>query len=121
MENNDVVEVEAIDNEIIELPPMDDLPYEGNGVEVVQTDEEREEVVPAVGWKEIKALKRARYGEIAEKFNKAFVIKKKKTGQIVAIRAASAVHACRIIGWKPNHVVLIAVEEVEPVEEPIDA
>ena len=81
---------------------------------------------PQITMKEIKALKRARYDKIAEKFQFAYVIKNKMTGLVVEIRAASTVHAAKIIGWRPRHVELFEVldknkeetpEETEKVEE----
>ena len=72
---------------------------------------------PPLTWKEMKALKRARYHEIIEKFNKAFLLKNRRTGQVVEIRAASAFHACKIIGWKPNRTKLLGVTDLNETEE----
>jgi len=66
--------------------------------------------VPSLGYKEIRALKKARYAENIHKnpkFTDAFVILNKKTGQMVELKASSSAHACNIIGWKPNKVKLI--------------
>jgi len=68
-----------------------------------------EEQQPTITIKELKALKRSRYDKIAEKFQYAYVLKNKRTGLVVEIRAASSVHACNIIGWKPRHAKLIEV------------
>ena len=67
-------------------------------------------------YKEFKALKKANYNQIAPKFNKSFLIKNIKTGQIVEIRAASSYHACNIIGWRPRRVKVL--EEKMIVEQP---
>jgi len=72
--------------------------------------------IPPLTMKEIKALKRARYEDTANNFNKAYVIQNKRTGQIVEIRAASSVHAANIIGWRPRHVNLIEVKEIKESE-----
>ena len=79
--------------------------------------EKEEEVIeeePTIGWKEFRALKKSKYEKIAHKFDKIFVLLNKKTGVMVEIRAASSFHACNIIGWRPNHVV---VQEVKSYKE----
>jgi len=38
---------------------------------------------------------------------KTYVIRNKKTGKIAEIRAASPVHACGLIGWRPRHTVVL--------------
>lgn len=72
--------------------------------------EMEEEVQHAtVSAKEMKALKRSRYDKIAEKFQFAYVLRNKKNGLVVEIRAASSTHACNIVGWRPRHVEVIEV------------
>ncbi len=61
--------------------------------------------------KDTRSLKASRYGEIKDKFSTTFVIKNKKTGMIVELKAASSTHACKLIGWRPNNVKLIEVRE----------
>lgn len=70
-----------------------------------QKEDEQEKVI--ISHKEFKSLKRAKYGENHERFDKLFTIKNKKTGKVVAIRAASVIMACNTIGWRPRHVTLI--------------
>jgi hypothetical protein len=41
------------------------------------------------------------------------VIRNKRTGQIVEIRAASSYHACNIIGWKHTQVKLLEEKEID--------
>jgi len=73
---------------------------------------------PPLTHKEAKALKRSNYEKISSKFNTAYVLQNKKTGQIVELRAASSFHACNIIGWKPNRVVVIEQKVIkEEVQE----
>ena len=87
-----------------------------NGVEIVESKQPKEHVhdencqhePPPLTRKEAKHLKRAKYNPNDNKFNTSYVIKNTKTGQIVEIRAASSFHACNIIGWKPNKVVVLA-------------
>jgi len=73
-------------------------------------------------WKEAKALKRSRYEEkIAhnDKFKKAYIIRNRRTNQVVELRAASPFHAANIIGWKPSKVEIIGVKDIEsPLDEP---
>ncbi len=71
--------------------------------------------------KEAKALKRSRYqNEIANnnRFKKAYVIRNKKTNQVVELRAASSLHACKIIGWRPRRVQVLATRDISmPIPE----
>lgn len=70
--------------------------------------------------KDLANLKRNRYDKVREQFKDSFVILNKKTGQMVEIRAASSVHACNIIGWRPNNCKLIDVikgEDKTPEKE----
>jgi len=109
-----------IDNDSV--TPIEDgtaIDYEPKGKdnEVVEVHgeppEQQEEEVPPLTYREVKHLKRAKYDKIAGKFKKAFVLRNKKTGQIVEIRAASSFHACNIIGWKPNRVKVMEVKTIE--------
>ena len=77
-----------------------------------EKEAEKNEPVP-ITYKEIKALKRADYEKIAPKYKTAYILKNKKTGQVVEIRAASSFHACNIIGWRPNRVKLMAQRIIE--------
>lgn len=75
-------------------------------------EEEKTEEIPPITFRELKALKKARYDKIFNKFKTAYLLKNTKTGQIVEIRAASSFHACNIIGWRKNHVAVISTKEV---------
>jgi len=84
---------------------------------------EFEEDEPApLTWKEAKALKRARYEEkIAhnENIKQAYVIRNKRTNQVVELRALSACHAANIIGWKLRKCQVLSVTDIEsPADEP---
>jgi len=70
-------------------------------------DENCQHETPPLTRREAKYLKRANYDPSDTKFNTSYVLKNKRTGQIVELRAASSFHACNIIGWKPNRVVVI--------------
>ena len=72
---------------------------------------------PSLTWKEMKALKKSRYHEIFDKFDHSYVLKNKRTGQIVEIRAASSFHACNIIGWRKNKVVILEEKIIGKVNE----
>jgi len=85
-----------------------------------QNEEEGgEEGPPPLTWKEIKSLKRNRYFDIKDKFDKAFVLQNKRTDQIAEIQAASSYHACKIIGWKSNRTKVIDVINVKEREAEI--
>jgi hypothetical protein len=71
-------------------------------------------------WKEAKALKRSKYAStVAEndKFTKNYVIRNKQTNQVVELRAASSIHACNLIGWKPRKVEVLATHPAKAKAE----
>lgn len=82
-------------------------------------EEVKEEEVPPITTKELKALGRAKYDEIRQKFDNIYVLRNKRTKQVVELVAASSVHACKIIGWRPRLVEVIEtkVKEKEVVTE----
>lgn len=68
--------------------------------------------------KEFKALKKAKYEDIQEKYDTAYTIQNKKTKKVVTLRAASVIMACNIIGWRPRHVKLIETTIIEKKVNP---
>jgi hypothetical protein len=75
-----------------------------------QTVEEEKYVT--VSPKDFKALKKSKYEQERHKYNKAFVLKHKKTDRIVEIRAASSFQACKFIGWKTKQVIVIEEKDL---------
>ena len=73
---------------------------------------------PPLTYKEARALKRSKYETIANNFKTAYVLRNKRTGQIVEIRAASSCHACNIIGWKTNKVELLSERVITSESQP---
>lgn len=80
---------------------------------------EEEQKQPSITMKELKALKRSRYNEIADKYQYAYVLKNKKTGLIVEIKAVSSIHACNIIGWRPKNTQLIEIIDTKKQENTV--
>jgi hypothetical protein len=78
---------------------------------VVTNEETVDNAPPPLGWRELKALRQNKYSDKSSKFDNAFVIKHKRTGMIVELRAASSVHACTLIGWRPKQVTLLKVKD----------
>lgn len=68
---------------------------------------------PPLTHKDISALNRSQYDKIANKFKTAYLLQNTKTGQMVEINAASPVHACNIIGWRPRQVKIISTKEIK--------
>jgi hypothetical protein len=71
-------------------------------------------------FKEMRALKRANYETKImnnPNYKNVYLLGNTKTGQMVAIRAASSFHACQIIGWKPNRVKLLGTKSIEEIEK----
>jgi hypothetical protein len=63
----------------------------------------------------MRALKKSRYETDMldnPRCTKAYLLKNKKTGQIVELRAFSSFHACNLIGWKPNKVVVLEEKDL---------
>lgn len=57
--------------------------------------------------KDFKNLKKNKYFDKKKYFSQSFVIFNVKTKAIAEIRANSSFHACKMIGWRPQNVVLI--------------
>ena len=66
-----------------------------------------------ITWKEVKTLKNSGYFNLKDKYSLAYVLKNRKTGAIAEIQAASTVHACKFIGWRPHQVELLEVVNVK--------
>ena len=77
--------------------------------------------IPSIGWREIKALKRSRYLDVKDKYDKAFILSNKRTKQVVEIQAASSLQACQMIGWKPRHIKVLDVLNVKDRDKKIEA
>ena len=92
-------------------------PAEMTATTVDGAKEETEVTVPPITWREIKYLKKANYEQTKNKFKKAFVIMNIRTGQIVELNAASAYHACNIIGWKARKVRVLEEKDLTEVPE----
>ena len=90
-------------------------------IDKIVEGDEPDEPAPLT-YKEAKAFKKSKYGEkIAnnDKFTKIYIIRNKRTNQVVELRAASPIHACNIIGWKPRKVQVLDVKTIEkPLDEP---
>jgi len=89
---------------------------EENVATVEKTESPKPEPVqpPPLGYKEMRALKKSRYEEDIldnPKCIKSFILKNKKTGQIVELKAFSSFHACNVIGWKPNKVIVLGEKD----------
>lgn len=77
--------------------------------------------------KDVRSLKQHKYDVIAERFDKGYVIRNTKTGQIVELRAATACHAATMINWRHRQVEVLdiiqhaKVVETKPIEtKPIE-
>ena len=115
IEKQEVKEVKEVINP--EIIPSSTEVKNAMRQEAAQQDEQIE---TRLTYKEMKALKRSRYETNImnnSKFKKAYVIQNIKTGQVAEIRAASSFHACNIIGWKVNKVILISEKEIQEAQE----
>lgn len=63
--------------------------------------------------KDLRNLKRNKYEAVRDVSSQAYIIRNKKTGQIVEIRALSAFHACNLIGWRPKNCKVVDVIKAE--------
>ena len=95
--------------------PITTVVNNDNSPEIVQESNPHNPQVPSLTYKEAKALKRSRYGEIEKnpRFKNSYVLLNKRTNQIVEIKAASSFHACNIIGWKANRVQVLATNTLK--------
>ena len=99
----------------VESPELIDDAEQGEKDVVGKEQEAKQNDPPPLTFKEAKALKKSNYDDKIKdnpRFKNAYVLRNKRTGQIVQIRAASSFHACNIIGWKPNKVKVLAVQPI---------
>jgi CxxC motif-containing protein len=68
---------------------------------------------PPLTWKEAKALKKSKYAKKKDNYDKAFIIRNVKTGQIVELNALNAFQAAGYIGWRPRHVETLEVIDLK--------
>jgi len=71
---------------------------------------ERPENLPLTN-KDLQHLKENNYNSVISKFDKKFIIRNKRTGQIAELYAASSFHAANLIGWRPRQIELIEIKE----------
>jgi len=62
---------------------------------------------PVLDERDYRKLARGNYEKAKENFKTVFVIQHVKTRKIAELKAASAIHAARMIGWRPRQVRLI--------------
>jgi hypothetical protein len=112
--------ISVADTDVKMVQTIDTATTTASGIEIVNhplkprtLPHEQEKENAPLTFKEMKAMQKAGYEKIVEdkKFTKMFVLKNIKTNQIAEIRAASSFHACNIIGWKANKVVVIQEKE----------
>ena len=84
--------------------------------QALNATDKQEEAPKPITWREIKALKKCRYFDIKDAYEQAYVIRNKRTKQIVEIQAATAIQACKIIGWKPKNTKVLDVVNVKERE-----
>ena len=123
----EVVEEVPIDKEeflenVRQIEGMSEADYVDTVTDKKQQEgkEKENEEVP-LSYKEFKALKKCKYEtKIANnpRFKNIYVLKNKRNGMIVEIRAASSFHACNIIGWKSNRVSIIE-EKIDEIKIPV--
>lgn len=77
---------------------------------VMEDNSLEKEVIP-ITYREMKRLRGNGYEKIKDKFTKSFVLRNKKTNQIVELSASTAAHACNLIGWRNRFVEVIETKD----------
>ncbi len=67
--------------------------------------------VPLIDEKDMKNLKKSKYEQMSSKWSKVYVLQH-KTGKVVELKAASPLHACKMIGWRHRHVKILSEKDV---------
>jgi len=66
-------------------------------------------------------LKSHDYARKSADWNKVFLLRHRKyPGKVAEIRALSAFHACRLLGWRPRHVEVLEEREAESEPEKME-
>jgi len=84
-----------------------------------ETNQNKGNTSTGLGRKEISSLRKHKYEDAVSKYKISYTILNEKTGVIVEMKAASAVHACTMIGWRVKNCKLIkeTVEKAEEIKE----
>jgi len=86
--------------------------------DVAELTEGKEDKIPMVlNWKEQKSLRLNGYEKKSVRYDKSFVIKNKRTGMIIELKAASAVQAANFVGWRPRHTILVKEKDIRIEKE----
>lgn len=72
---------------------------------------DEESKLPMLDFKDMKNLKKSKYETLSSKWKKAYVLQH-KSGKIAELKAASALHACKLIGWRHRHVKVLEEKDV---------
>ena len=75
-------------------------------------------------WQQHKARKRLQsinYNEKSKKYKNSYILQHKKSGLIAEIRAASSLHACRMLNWNPKRVRLLSTKIITEPSQPAEA
>ena len=62
---------------------------------------------PVLDERDYKKLSNNRYEDAKGKFKTVFVIQHVKTGKVAELKAASSIHAAKMLGWRPRQTKLI--------------
>ena len=120
-EGSDVL---TLDTNRVETDPYPDLTAKATATtdtSMAEIDGDMSDEPAPLTRKEAKALKKSKYASKTannDKYTKMYIIRNKKTNQVVELRAASSFHACNIIGWKPRKVQVLDVRTIEIENEP---
>jgi len=129
MEDQEVKVVEEIGQNLPAINEGGDtfdnaLPKSPTVLEVEKPAEEKKEEKGGVkiGPKDYAWLRKNHYDEIRSNFKTTFILQHKKfPDKIVELKAASAVHACRLIHWKPQQVRLLGTKESSVKDEAVSS
>ncbi|MCK9435374.1 MAG: hypothetical protein M0R32_11355 [Candidatus Cloacimonetes bacterium] len=67
--------------------------------------------IPLLDEKDMKNLRHSNYEKLSSKWSKVYVIQH-KNGKVAELKAASPVHACKMIGWRPRHIKVLSERDI---------
>lgn len=76
---------------------------------------DEENRIPLLDEKDMRNLKKSKYEALSSKWTKVYILQH-KSGKVAELKAASPLHACKMIGWRHRHVKILSEKDVVKAE-----
>ena len=105
--------MDSKDQNNVESATNEELSSASNSSEVTDV---AEDTSTPLDYRDHKNLSKNKYDEVRKKFKNVYVLRH-RSGKVAELNAASPLHACKLIGWRPRHVKVVRTENPETSKE----